>query len=134
MKPGHCTTCETPIWRMGFDPGVQGDILLWPKPESVYACIRHEGLDSRGERSHSLIAVGIGYCPACAPSVGTVTRDVPGGIEVVELERAAVRYANWYTPRHGEWLRAHARDQLKMDDVAITKLMQQWEDDRTWAG
>jgi hypothetical protein len=134
MKPGHCAICDTPTWRMAFDPGAGGDILLWPKPESVYACVRHEGLDSTGQRSRSLVAVGIPYCPGCAPKVGDLSLAVHGAIEVVELERAKTRYASWYTPKHGEWLRAHARDQLKMDDVAIEKLLKQWEADRTWVG
>jgi len=130
MKPGHCVVCDTPTWRMAFDPGSNQEILLWPKPDSVYAGIRHEGLDSHGERSQSLIAAGISYCPSCAPAVGERSAAVPGAIEVVELERARERYARWYTASYGDWLRAHARDQLRMDDVAITKLLKQWEDDR----
>ena len=133
MKPGHCAVCDTPTWRMAFDPGA-GDILLWPKPESVYACVRHEGLDSTGSAHARSSRSAFPIARGARPRSGDLSLAVHGAIEVVELERAKTRYASWYTPKHGEWLRAHARDQLKMDDVAIEKLLKQWEADRTWVG
>ena len=126
MQAGHCTGCHKLTWKVEMDPKGGGELLLWPLPDSRYALIRHEGKDSLGQRSVSMLASGISYCATCVP-VPTV---VPGGIEVVEMEPAKERYANWYTPKHGEWLRAHARDYLKMDEQAMTALMGQWERDR----
>ena len=53
-----------------------------------------------------------------------------GATLVAEMEPAKQRYAAWFSQGFGIWLRAHARDHLQMDDVAVTKLMQQWEADR----
>jgi hypothetical protein len=132
MKAGRCSTCDQPTWHTAIDPNGGRAVLLWPFPTSIYAGIRHGGLDSRNQPTQSSIAVGIGFCQLCAPVVGQINLnvDVPNAIEVVELESAKSRYAFWYTPGFGEWMRAHARDYLKMDDVAITKLMKQWEEDR----
>jgi hypothetical protein len=130
MKAGRCALCDAPIWRTAHDPSLAADILLWPMPDSVYLGVRHAGTDSRGRPTNSAIAVGIGSCFKCAPALGSPTSIIPNAIEVVEIEGAKARYAHWYTPGFGEWLRAHARDHLKMDGVAIGKLMAQWEADR----
>ena len=134
IKQGRCLHCDTPIWRSAPQPNTSEPLLLWPMPDSVYAGIRHTAtVEGKTESGH--IAVGIGFCAAHAPSVGDLPHaglrgEIPDAIEVVEVETAKSRYAHWFSPGFGEWLRAHARDHLKMDGVAIDKLMAQWEADR----
>jgi hypothetical protein len=139
IRQGRCLHCDTLIWRSAWQPNSPEPLLLWPMPDSVYAGIRHRSVDSLGRATVSAIAVGIGFCGPDAPRVGDVPHpnlaaDLPGAIEVVEVETAKERYAHWFTPGFGEWLRAHARDYLKMDGVAIDKLMEQWKGDCTWVG
>lgn len=110
-----------------MDPNSHEVVALWPEPTSRYAVIRHAGTDTAGRPTHSSLAVGIGYCATCE----AVPEIIPHGIEVVEMESAKARYENWYSDAYGMWLRAHARDYLKLDDVAIGTLMDTWERDRT---
>lgn len=130
MKAGHCLRCDTKIWRSATD-SLGGEIILWPAPLSRYVAVLTER-DAQGQRH---LTPGIGYCAACCPPVGgtpptELLAAVPRCTTVAEIEMAPARYAQWFSDGFGVWLRAHARDQLKMDDGAIDKLMGQWETDR----
>lgn len=130
VKAGHCLRCDAKIWRSATD--WQGtEIILWPAPLSRYVAVL-TARDAKGQRH---LTPGIGYCVTCCPPVGgeppaELLAAVPNCTTVAEIELPAARYAAWFTSGFGDWLRAHAKDQLKMDDGAIEKLMRQWETDR----
>ena len=131
MKAGHCVKCDAWTWRTALDPKDGSTILLWPLPTSRYASV----LTARDDRGNSHLAPGIGYCGGCAPALHAAPGPelaalVPGALVVALVEEAGTRYAHWYTPGYGEWLRAHARDYLELDEMAIGRLMAQWEADR----
>lgn len=130
MKAGHCLKCNAQIWRIATD-WQGGEIILWPSPLSRYVAVL-TARDAEGKRH---LTPGIGYCAPCCPPVGGIPPEellaaVPNCTTVAEIEMAHARYAQWFTPGFGEWLKAHAKDQLKMEEGAITRLMDQWERDR----
>ena len=125
IKAGHCTGCNNLVWRVAVAQKDWGDTkagetyILWPLPESLYAVLQ-DGDDNQ--------MVGIAYCPACAPSVGT---DGPfPDHPVLRYERALERYENWYTPGREKFYRAWLQDQLFLEPAMIETLMTQWEQDR----
>ena len=126
---GHCCDCGEVIWRTVEHPTL-GRTILWPDPSSVYAKVW----------SDIGVAVGIGYCADCCPNLGT---DAHPGIRVesrvgkapvqrhacsvvIGHETAARRYAYWYTPGYGEWLRAWLAQECRLPEAEVAQKMDQW--------
>ena len=104
--------------------------MLWPEPRSRYVRVR-QAQDAQG---NDRIAVGIAFCDDCCPSAGdachpAVVEAVADAHSIHAVETAHERYRYWYSAQYGEWLQAHARDYLKLDEGAITALMAQWQKD-----
>lgn len=130
LHAGHCTRCGTRTWRGVYHPKTLEWIPLFPDPTSVYAVFAtSEGL-----------AVGVGYCAACAPAVGdpgpvslTVSNRPLGPSEVVRLDPAPFRYVYWYSDQYGDWLVAWTRE-LAVDhrtsEAEFEPVRTQWRDDR----
>jgi len=110
LHAGHCTTCDTPIWRT-VTHGRTGQVeILYPRPDSVYARVRYG----------AGVTPGVGYCAQHVP---------PLGDDVVGLDTAANRYAFWFTPAFGAHLRAWLEDHCELAEHERSVVMDQWLDD-----
>jgi hypothetical protein len=139
---GHCTACNALTWKTVTHPATGDRLLLWPRPSSRYPIFE----DALGHAVR-----GVGYCGACCPEVGaegpeTLTAsiwDQDSGQRVatlpirigacVAVETARERYRYWFTPRHGDFLRAWLRDHVDLDKVRVGLIedtMAEWEQDR----
>ena len=117
MKAGHCTTCDTLIWRTATHRRTEQVEIIYPRPESVYARVTTSGGVTRG----------IGYCALHAPPPGITIL----GLGVVEaVETAPARYHRWYAPAFGTYLKAWLRDHMELLDHEVDALMAQWAADR----
>ena len=112
LHAGHCTTCDTLIWRTVTHGRTGVTAITYPVPDSVYARVAHP---SGG------VTPGIGYCAAHAP--------IKGVDDVVDVETAGGRYASWYTPAFGGHLRAWLQDHCELPEHEVSRLMDQWMDD-----
>jgi hypothetical protein len=135
VRAGYCAACEVPIWKIVAHPVTGAPILLWPRPDSVYAKLG----------TATGWAPGVGYCTACCPPVGALTSlatwaPVNGVLVPVSLgavvghETAGSRYRAWYSDHHGEFLRNWLRDGNGeghfFNEVEIEAVMAEWEQDR----
>lgn len=120
LTAGQCTTCQAETWISVRHPMTGERILLFPRPDSVYArCQRPTG-----------IAPGIGFCAAHAPSRGDVVELGP----VVYVDGAAERYRFWFSDRYGDFLRPWLVDELALPEHEADSVIAQWESARAEAG
>lgn len=130
IQAAHCTACGAKTWRGLVRPDTQEWVPLFPDPTSVYVRLATaEG-----------IAVGPGYCRACAPPV-----DAPGPVEiassgrplgpstVVGYQTAPERYTSWYSEKYGDWLATWTQElsrEFRTSEDEWAPLLAQWQEDR----
>lgn len=122
VKAGHCAGCARPVWRttvqqVDRNGAVAGTpLLLWPMPDSLYS----------QEWTPTGHTVGIAWCAACAPEIGS-----PGatGEAVIGYESARSRYAAWFAEDRRDFLRAHLSDQVGLDETERDRWLAQWDAD-----
>lgn len=144
LKAGVCSVCGAQTWRGIQHPTTGTTIPLWPMPSSRYLIFR---------LGNGNIVNAIGVCPCYAGQPGdplppnakaqmardaamAVERDA--GYQAGDLETAALvgsatareRYAAWFIPPYGDHLKAWLKDFVRMEEAAIGRVMQQWQEDR----
>lgn len=131
LSRGHCTKCGTAVWRFAKaqrdikSQGVKAGTMypLWPKPDSVYVRVK----------TPTGSAPGIAYCTTCVPAIGdpinVLCADFAYDAEVIEIQTAADRYKNWYTPRKFTFYSAWLKDAMSYDEYTVKKIMKLWESD-----
>lgn len=139
-KSGHCTECQTEVWKFIERPDTHARIPLWPRPTSRYAVV---------EMADGSLARGIAYCATCGPAPGG---PAPEGITVsvwADQERVttvpiaarsiiayepASRYAYQLSEGFGTFLKAWLHDECNLDILGsgtITRTMLEWDSDRS---
>ena len=110
LHAGHCSNCDVEIFQFVAHGRTGERVMLYPKPDSVYARIRN------GES----LTPGVGYCATHVP---------PLGPDVLGLDSAAFRYAHWFTRAFGQHLRAWVADHLELPEHEQEAVMAQWAAD-----
>lgn len=116
LSAGTCAVCQAEVWVGVRHPRTSARVLLYPRPDSVYARVRL--LDG--------VMPGIAFCAEHAPAIADRWGD--GLVEALEL--APDRYRRWYTDQFGTFLRAWLTDELHCDEGVMHAVLEQWASDR----
>lgn len=120
LHAGHCSDCDTPIWRTVTHGRTGVEDITYPMPSSVYARVQVGGATTPG----------IGYCPVHAPRIGARGPTLPHGPStVVGVEAASMRHAFWFTAAFGQHLRAWLQDHCELPEHELEAVMAQWRED-----
>ena len=128
---GYCAGCDTPTWRRLTHPVSGHRVLLWPKPDTIFAYL--QALDWPGVDS-----VWQDYCPACCPEVGALpARAVVEENGIPRASGACIghrtahdKYAFHFSDRYGAWLATHLVDGYGVSEGEARALLDQWARDR----
>lgn len=128
-RAGFCDGCDAPTWHFVTHPRYGHEILLWPKPATLFAYLLTP--DGPG---HDVFR---DYCPACCPAFGETPRRVIAEVDGVPVATTACidhvtaqqKYAFHFSELYGAWLAAWLTDHLALPDDERDRLMTQWESD-----
>ena len=145
IKPGCCAHCGEETWRSAPHPRTGEPVYLWPMPTARF-------LIYRLANGNVVNAICVCPCCTCAPGApmhtharvqmaqsaahagperdaGYTNADVEGAT-LTGSATARERYAAWFVPPFGEWLRAHLRDFHRLESAGIEAIMTTWKEDR----
>lgn len=109
VNAGRCAACSRETWKFVQHSVTGQAVILWPRPWSRYPVFETANGDE---------AVGIGFCAMCPLEPPVVTANGSPLVltsTVLRVESAHSRYAFYYTPEYGVFLRTWLRDEIELD-------------------